>query len=102
MVWSLKIEPGHMIEVSDKKLKAKRATIARAALEWAITSAVRSSDPQCNGFVGVIVERVAPTRDSEANWAVKGLRYGRAQRSLCDAAVAAILKPLQLEFDIFD
>lgn len=91
-----------MAEVSDSNLIRKRATITRAALEMAITNAIRSSDPQCNGFVGAIVERIAPTSGAEANWTVKGIKYGKAERSRCDAAVTAILKPLQLEFDISD
>jgi hypothetical protein len=38
----------------------KRTQISRAALEMAIANAVRSSDPHCNAFVCIIVERVSP------------------------------------------
>jgi hypothetical protein len=48
-------------------LKAKRTNITRAALETAIANVRRSSDRQCNGFVGVIVERIEPTPSVEAN-----------------------------------
>jgi hypothetical protein len=91
-----------MAKLSDKFLKAKRRTITRSALEMAITSAVRNSDPECNIFVGVIVERIVSASRAEANWIVKGVKYGKADRSQCDAAMATILKPLRLEFDVLD
>jgi hypothetical protein len=46
----------------------------------AITNAVRSSDPLCSGFVGIIVERLAPASRIGANWDVKGIKYGKAKR----------------------
>jgi hypothetical protein len=91
-----------MAKLSGKYLKAKRRTITRAALEMAITSAVRNSGPECNIFVGVIVERIVPASRAETNWIVKGIKYGKADRSQCDAAMAIILKPLQSEFDVLD
>jgi hypothetical protein len=91
-----------MAKLSDKYLKTKRRALTRAVLEVAITSAVRASDPECNVFVGVIVERIIPRSRAEAGWAVKGIRYGRANRSRCDAALAKVVKPLQFEFDVSD
>jgi hypothetical protein len=91
-----------MAKLSDKYLKTKRRALTRAVLEVAITSAVRASDPECNVFVGVIVERIVPRSRAEAGWAVKGIRYGRANRSRCDAALAKVVKPLQFEFDVSD
>jgi hypothetical protein len=91
-----------MAKLSDKYLRAKRRTVSRAALELAITNAVKASDPECSIFVGVIVERMIPASRTEANWTVKGIRYGRADRNHCDAALAKVLMPLQFEFDVSD
>jgi hypothetical protein len=91
-----------MAKLLDKYLKTKRRALTRAELEVAITNAVRASDPECNIFGGVIVERIIPRSRAEASWTVKGIRYGRADRSQCDAALAKVLKPLQFEFDVSD
>jgi hypothetical protein len=91
-----------MAKLSNKYLGAKRRILTRAELEVAITNAVRASDPECSIFVGVIVERITPRSRVEASWTVKGIRYGRADRNQCDAALAKVLKSLQLEFDVSD
>jgi hypothetical protein len=80
----------------------ERTWISRAALEMAITNAVRNSNPLCNGFVGIIVERTAPASRVGANWNVRGIKYGKAKRDLCDATISVIIDPIQLEFDITD
>jgi hypothetical protein len=64
-----------------------RKPIARLALEQALTEAIRTSHPSCDGFVRVIVERIAPASPEAANWAVMGVKYGTANRELCDAAL---------------
>lgn len=56
----------------------------------------------CSGFVGIIVERMVPASRTGANWDVKGIKYGKAKRDLCDAKISAIIDPIQLEFDISD
>jgi len=58
----------------------KRTWIARAALESALAENVRGSDPQCEGLIEIIVERVVPASPDGANWAVKGVKYGKAER----------------------
>ena len=80
----------------------KRTRISRAALETAITNAVRGSDPLCSGFVGIVVERIVPASRIGANWNVKGIKYGKAKRDLCDATISVIVEPMQLEFEISD
>jgi hypothetical protein len=72
------------------------------ALEMAIANAVRSSDPHCNAFVGINVERVSPASRIDANWNVMGIKYGKAKRDRCDATISVIIDPMQLEFDISD
>ena len=58
--------------------------------------------PECQAFVGVIIERVVPETSDGANWAVKGVRYGRADRDRCEAALGMSLHEKQLEYTLSD
>ena len=78
----------------------KRKSITRAALELTIAEAVRQSDPQCGALIAVMVERVVPKSPGGANWAVKGVKYGRAERNRCSAAISSCVEELQRDFDI--
>ena len=93
-------------EMSPKKGKAqlngKRTVITRAALELAIAEAVRSSNPECTALVGVIVERVAPKSPGGANWAVKGVKYGKAERDRCSASLFKCVEEGLRDFEISD
>lgn len=86
----LRIEAAqHGLYEMSPKLRAKgRKPIARLALEQALTEVIKTSHPECEAFVGVVVERIAPASPDAANWGVKGVRYGRANRELCDAALS--------------
>ncbi len=57
-------------------LSSKRF-VSREDLARAITAAVKS---QCEGFVGVLIERVRPQTRSGANWTTKGIKFGTADR----------------------
>jgi hypothetical protein len=90
-------------EMSPKKKEQparKRRSIARAALELAILDAVRQSDPQCKALIAVIIERVVPKSPQGANWAVKGVKYGRAERDRCSGAISRYVEAVQRDFDI--
>jgi cold shock CspA family protein len=80
----------------------KRTSITRAALELAIAENVRTNDPQCKAFVGVIVERIAPELADGANWAIKGVKYGKAERDRCNTAITDCVEMGQLEFEVSD
>lgn len=82
------------------KTKLKRKPIARAELEQAIAEVVKAGDAECREFVGVIVQRVAPGSPEGANWAVKGVKFGKANRELCDAALSACVAEKQREFEL--
>jgi hypothetical protein len=45
-------------------------------LQSAITEAVKEADPKCQGLVGVIVQRETPKAHLDANWSIKGIRFG--------------------------
>jgi hypothetical protein len=79
-----------------------RNPISREALQEAITEAVKKSDPGCEAFVGVIVERTTRSSILEANWNVKGTKFGKADRNKASEAVAAVVEKLQREFDLSD
>jgi hypothetical protein len=80
----------------------KRTWIARAALESTLAENVRGSDPQCEGLIEIIVERVVPASPDGANWAVKGVKYGKAEREVCRAAISKVVEEGQREFEVSD
>jgi hypothetical protein len=80
-----------------------RDRIERTILERAITAAVKQSGASCAPFVGVIVERVAARNVSgQANWAVKGVKFGKSDRAQCNSALSVIVERLKREFEIAD
>ena len=80
----------------------KRTWITHAALESALAENVRGSDPQCKGLIEIIVERVVPASPDGANWAVKGVKYGKAEREACNAAISKVVEEGQREFEVSD
>jgi hypothetical protein len=79
-----------------------REPIKRAALEAAITTAMKRSRTGCEPFVGIIIERVARHSSDEANWAVKGIKFGKSEREECNSALALIVERMKREFEIAD
>ncbi|SHG50712.1 hypothetical protein SAMN05443248_1782 [Bradyrhizobium erythrophlei] len=77
-----------------------RKGVSREALEMAITAAVKKSDPQCEPFVGVLIEHHAPGSREDTNWAIKGIRFGRAARDKCSAALVAVIDEMQGAFEL--
>ena len=80
--------------------QTSRELIQRASLEAAITEAVKRSDPSCEPFVGVILERIARNSTTETNWAVKGVKFGKSKREQCNTALSVIIDRLKREFEI--
>jgi hypothetical protein len=91
-----------MSQNTDQQSTVRRTSITRAALELAIAEAVRGSSPECRDLIGVIVERVVPGSPGSANWVVKGVKYGKAQRDRCRAAISACVEDRQREFEVSD
>jgi CspA family cold shock protein len=86
----------------EEQLSGKRRLITRAILELKIAEAVRSSSPECTALVGIIVERIAPESPGGANWAVKGVKYGKAERDRCNASLFKCVEEGQRDFEISD
>jgi hypothetical protein len=79
-----------------------RSLIGSTNLELAITEAVKKEGPGCEAFVGVIVQQTRPKSRFDANWAVRGVKFGRADRDKANEAITAIVERMQQEFRLFD
>ena len=77
-----------------------RNPVTRSDLQAAITDAVKKSAPGCEAFVGVIVQRATPTSSVDANWTIRGIKFGAADRDKSSQAVAAIVERMQQEFKL--
>ena len=83
-----------------KKPSDNRSSVSRERLQSAITKAVKKADPKCEGFIGVIVQRETPNARLDADWAIKGVRFGKADRDTSSVALAAIVERMQREFSL--
>jgi hypothetical protein len=79
-----------------------RSPIGSTQLEWAITEAVKKQGTGCEAIVGVIVQRTRPQSRFDANWAVRGVKFGKADRDKTNEAVASIVERMQREFRLSD
>jgi cold shock CspA family protein len=95
-------ERGNTSEEVTEQPDKKRTWITRAALEQTLAETVRGSDPECEGLIGIIVERIVPAPSDGANWIVKGVKYGKAQRERCRAAISKCVEDSQREFEVLD
>ena len=77
-----------------------RKRVSRETLEMTITAAVKKSDPQCEPFVGVLIEHLAPKSPEDANWAIKGIRFGRAERAKCSAVLTIVVNKMRGKFEL--
>ena len=76
--------------------------IAPEILQSAITEAVKDAEPACETFVGVIVQRIKPKSRFAANWALRGVKFGRADREKAYKAVTTVVERMQREFRLSD
>jgi hypothetical protein len=77
--------------------KELQNSIGAPELESAILQAVKAA-PGCSGLVGVIVGSKKSISDSEPNWDVLGVKFGNADRTAVNDAVATVVTRLQQEF----
>ena len=85
-----------------KKTNLKRTPMSRSALEQTLAEMIRASDQRCKGLIEIFVERIVPVSRESANWAVKGVKYGKADREKCSAAIVRCVEKGQLEFEVSD
>jgi hypothetical protein len=81
-----------------KKNWRDRVPIAAEELELAIADAVKKAAPGCEAFVGVIVQQTTPRSRFDTNWAIRGVKYGKAGREAVTGALATIVERMQQEF----
>jgi hypothetical protein len=77
-----------------------RQSISRTDLQSAIANAVKQSDPDCKAFIDVIVEYTTPKSRLDANWVIKGIRFGKSDRQKAHHAIALIVEQLQRQFSL--
>jgi hypothetical protein len=87
---------------SQDQSRSARKVMTVAEMERALADAVRASHPECEAFVAVFVERVVPPWPDAANWSVKGVKFGKADRERCGGALSDLATARQQEFDITD
>jgi hypothetical protein len=83
-----------------KRSSDNRSSVSREHLQSAITEAVKKADPDCEAFVGVIVQRETPKSLFAANWVLRGVKFGRADRDKSGLALATVVKRMQREFSL--
>lgn len=89
-------------KVTEQRRPASRQAVTCDALQLVIGEAVRAAGSQCDAFVGVWLEKRTPKSQDDANWKVKGIKYGKSDRAACDAVLSDIIERLQQEFVILD
>ena len=75
----------------------QRISMTMAELELAIAEAVRKAAPGCEGFISVIVEPKTPKSRQGPDWDIRGVRFGKADRSMADEALSTVVKRMQQE-----
>jgi len=82
-----------------RKWWSKDTRVAKTAeeLELTITEAVQAT-PGCEAFVGVIIQRTTPKSRLDANWELRGTKFGRTDRKIAKEALTPIVERMQREF----
>lgn len=76
-----------------------RIALSRASLEAAITEAVKAS-PDCEAFVGVFVMPVKQKSRFDANWSIRGVKFGKTDRDKSSKVLAITVEFMQREFSL--
>ena len=66
-------------------------------LELMIREAVKAA-PGCEAFVGVIIQRTTAKSPQDANWKLRGIKFGRTDRKIAREALTPIVERMQREF----
>jgi hypothetical protein len=82
--------------------KESRTAMTAPELELAIRDAVKTAAPGCEDFIGVIVRHTTPKSHLDANWDVRGVKFGKADRPTADEALASVVGRMRREFLLAD
>ena len=85
--------------IPKKKWWSRDRRVSKTAeeLESTITEAVKAA-PGCEAFVGVIVQRTTPKSRMDANWELRGIKFGRVDRRIAKEVLTPIVERMQREF----
>jgi hypothetical protein len=67
-------------------------------LELAITEAVKKAGPECDGFIGVVLQQTAPKSRLDVNWQLRGVKFGTANRTIASKALTTIIERMDREY----
>lgn len=82
--------------------KERRVSMTATELESAISEAVKKAAPGCEAFAGVIVQHETPKSHLDANWAIRGVRFGSADKKLANEILATVVERLKQEILLSD
>ena len=77
--------------------KERRGSMTIPELEQAILEAIKAT-PGCEDFVGVIVAHEMSKSHRDPNWAIRGVKFGKADRKIANEALDRIVKRMQREY----
>jgi hypothetical protein len=84
---------------SSPKWWSKDTRVSKTAeeLELMIREAVKAA-PGCDAFVGVIIQRTKQKSREDANWELRGIRFGGMDRQIAREVLTPIVERMQREF----
>jgi len=82
-----------------KKLVSDRMIVKKADLEKKLTAYLRKAG-RCIDAAGVVVTPVPATAETQANWTVSKVRYGRAPKAECNDELTRIVPLFLRHFNI--
>jgi hypothetical protein len=82
--------------------KERRVPITISELELAISEDIKNGAPGCEDFVGVIVRHETPKTPLDPNWAILGVKFGKADRKMANEALATVVERMQRVFLLSD
>jgi hypothetical protein len=85
-----------MKKQKNRPSQATQNSMNAPELELAISNAVKS-ETGCEDFVGVIVQPKTSNSESEPNWEVRGVKFGKADRTIAAEVLSTVVTRLQTE-----
>ena len=76
----------------------QRQPVSRTDLQTAITEAVKKFSPECQAFIEVILTDPTTEPQVDANWTVKGIKFGRSNRAKASEALNVVVARMAQEF----
>jgi hypothetical protein len=78
--------------------KGGRVSATIPELELAIAEAVKKAGPECEEFVGVVLQQTTPRSRLDANWGLRGVKFGKADRTMATETLRNVIERMQREY----